>query len=215
MLWDAVSIETKSNPSSKVKKNEGRKKMFNKSRKGMAIWLSILIGLGVVSLIVGSWNLFSALTDKADAETFAMKNQKSQSDTDNNAPPDTYSTCDKTQVMSVIGKALHWKSGTTADVNSEIYNKDNGVVTGETRVNGATTLSTNVPMYFSGYIMVGNDNFQSTTDRGAEYYYMKRDISYGCIGSTSEKDFKLYNESLITWDFYRSEERRVGKECRS
>src|SRR4030042_5348463 len=31
---------------------------------------------------------------------------------------------------------------------------------------------------------------------------MKRDISYGCIGSTSEKDFKLYNESLITWDFY-------------
>lgn len=54
-----------------------------------------------------------------------------------------------------------------------------GRVVGETQANAAlTSISTNLPNTFTGYLMVGNDNFVSTSDRGTEYYYRESPITW-------------------------------------
>jgi len=51
-------------------------------------------------------------------------------------------------------------------------------------------------MNFYGYLMCGNDNYVSTTDRGADTYYRRIPVDWGCTGSKSY-DVKVYNESAI------------------
>jgi len=69
-------------------------------------------------------------------------------------------------------------TGTAANVNAELWEGDTQVVA-ETQVNAAVTqLSSSLPNTFSGFVLLGNDNFVSATDRGTEYYYVKYPVSW-------------------------------------
>ncbi len=69
--------------------------------------------------------------------------------------------------------------GTLTNVNAELWTSADGQVVGETQANAAlTSLGTNFGNSFNGYVMIGNDNEQSTADRGTEYYYTKKTVSW-------------------------------------
>lgn len=118
-------------------------------------------------------------------------------------PARAVATCDATQTGTLTVGAIDRITKATADVNAELWSEDNNIIAGETEINSAaSTLSSNVPMYFRGYIMIGNDDFQSTTDRGTDYYYTKVPVDFGCQGQKSISNIQLAAESTPTWTGY-------------
>lgn len=93
-------------------------------------------------------------------------------------------------------------TGTGVNINVELWTADNVEETGETNANAAvTSISTTYPVQTSGYAMIGNDNYQSTTDRGTEYYYYKKPFTVGCAPVTLGL-VPLYAEGTPTWTCY-------------
>ena len=83
--------------------------------------------------------------------------------------------------VTVSGGGKDPIAGTADALNGELFLSDNTLITGETSLPSAvTSISTSFPVKSSGYAMIGNDNGQSSTDRGTEYYYYKKPFSTAC-----------------------------------
>lgn len=106
--------------------------------------------------------------------------------------------------VTLQGKGVDVLKGSAATTNMEVWDSANNQVVVETSVPGVlTSLSTAMPNDFNGFIMTGNDNGVSGTDRGAEVYYHKYPISYaGRAGVVAYDNIPTYNESAITWTGY-------------
>lgn len=89
-------------------------------------------------------------------------------------------------------------------VNGELWTSADVQVAGETSVASTlTALSSNAPNDFDGYIMIGNDNYESGTDRGTEYYYTKYPVSWsGHAGDISFERISTPGEGTPTWTGY-------------
>lgn len=98
-------------------------------------------------------------------------------------------------------------SAVKTNVNAEVWaNSENGPVNvvGETQANAAlTSMGTSYANTFDGFILAGNDNFESTTDRGTEYYYTKKDVSWkNHPGLITFPDIQTFAEGTPTWSGY-------------
>lgn len=121
-----------------------------------------------------------------------------------------------TQTSGTVGYATTLSVGgmnalTSApvDVNGEIFSNDKSFSVAETQVNTQPkTLSSAAPNSMAGYLLLGNDAGQSSTDRGSEVYYRKIPFSYTNKGAFQITDkggsilVKLYNETTPTWTGY-------------
>ncbi len=75
------------------------------------------------------------------------------------------------------------QAGALTNVNAEVWEvrADGSEVqlVGETQANAVLTdLSTTAPNSLNGFIIIGNDDLVSGTDRGTEYYYSRNPIAY-------------------------------------
>lgn len=166
--------------------------MKNKSGKMTAIaWIAIAI---VVVLLV--------MPNSPLLNLFKAKDTGGIPANNGGTPSGTTNICDLTQRATITGRGLDKLTGASANVSAEIWSKSNAPVQGEINVAGTTTISTNLPMNFEGYIFMGNDNYVSTTDVGAEYYYAKREVKYNCEGAVMLQDFLLAAEGNVTWTGY-------------
>lgn len=88
--------------------------------------------------------------------------------------------------------------------NAEVRESDHTAQLGETNVTSTlTSLSTTMPISMEGYMMIGNDNYESTTDRGTEIYYKKVAVSYTNEPVVSMGTIELYPEDTgPTWTGY-------------
>lgn len=104
---------------------------------------------------------------------------------------------------TVKASALDKYTGSLAVVNMELWSSDNKQYVAETLSNAElTTLTTDAPNTFSGYLMVGNDNFESATDRGTDYYYTKYPVSWKNQGTVVFDRIPVCKESTVTWTGY-------------
>lgn len=112
------------------------------------------------------------------------------------------------QLVSLSVNGIDKYSGSAIAVNGELWDSSNKQTAAETSVPSAlTSLGTNFPNAFSGYVMLGNDNYESSTDRGTEYYYVKYPVSWnGIQGLITEDTINTYAEETATttsfWTFY-------------
>jgi len=112
------------------------------------------------------------------------------------------------QLVSFSVKGVDKYTGSAVNVNAELWSDENKQMKAETQVNQAlTSLGTDYPNTFSGYVMLGNDNYESTTDRGTEYYYVKYPVSWtDKQGLLTEDTIYTYAEETATgtslWTFY-------------
>src|SRR3990167_2754478 len=92
-------------------------------------------------------------------------------------------------------------AGALVALNGELWTNNDGQITGETSVASAlASLGTNLPNTFDGYVMIGNDVEQSTTDRGTEYYYRKAPVSWTNVGGLQTLErISTYAEGTPTW----------------
>ncbi len=170
-------------------------------------------GLAPVMLaaIIVSLGLFSITASVLYVTVFSVKPAPQQEDTIDDSPPITTGG-GSNYAASLSASGLDAIYGNGTDINAELWSatdnkgykaEDAGTVSvGETRLNNAiTSLSTNLPNNYNGYIMIGNDNYQSTTDRGAEYYYTKVPVSWSNVpGLVSQgTNLKVYMEGVPTW----------------
>ncbi len=84
---------------------------------------------------------------------------------------------------SVSASGLDPLLGSLGNINVELWETrssgDEQQVVAETQANAAlASLSTNLPNTFNGFIMAGNDDLTSGTDRGTEYYYSRNPVSW-------------------------------------
>ena len=99
-------------------------------------------------------------------------------------------------------KGWHPLTGAPMTGNAELWDSSDVQYAAETSIAGTLTdLTTSAPNSFSGYIMIGNDNYESGTDRGAEVYYFKYPVSWTNAGKVA-KTIDVYNESTPTWTGY-------------
>jgi hypothetical protein len=101
------------------------------------------------------------------------------------------------QLVSLSVQGFNKLNGSTANLNAELWNTDGTKkVIGETNVNGApTSLGTSFDNTYSAYVLMGNDNYRSTTDRGPDYYYTKVPVSWiEKQGLYTPPDMQLYAE---------------------
>ena len=112
------------------------------------------------------------------------------------------------QLVTLSVRGVDKYTGNAVNVNAELWSSDNTQVVSETNVNQAlTSLSSSLPNSFDGFVMLGNDDYQSTTDRGTEYYYVKYPVSWSNIQGLVAKDtIYTYAEETPTgsslWTFY-------------
>ena len=93
-------------------------------------------------------------------------------------------------------------AGSVITTNVEIFDSSDNLVVSETLINSTVSeISTSVPTNFNGYAMIGNDDLQSTTDRGTEYYYAKVPFTIGCVG-VKTLDIKIPAEGTTTFTGY-------------
>lgn len=96
--------------------------------------------------------------------------------------------------VSLSVSALGMYNGTLARVNAELWDGVSQVVAA-TDVNSAlTSLSTNLPNIFTGYLMLGNDDYVSATDLGREVYYTKYPVSWNQQGLLTKPNIPVYEE---------------------
>jgi hypothetical protein len=101
------------------------------------------------------------------------------------------------QLVSLSVQGFNELNGSTANLNAELWNPSGTQkIIGETNVNGApTSLGTSFDNTYSAYVLRGNDNYRSTTDRGPDYYYTKVPVSWtNRQGLITYSDIKLYAE---------------------
>jgi len=112
------------------------------------------------------------------------------------------------QLVSLSVKGVDKLRGTAFGANAESWSDDGNQMVPETSIPSAlTALGTSYPNTFSGYVMLGNDNYASTTDRGDDYYYVKYLVSWsGIQGLTTRDNIQTYAEETTTgtslWTFY-------------
>lgn len=163
-----------------------------KNKKATNQLLTIII---VVGLVLGGLWAFGV---------FAPKEPIEPADVDDTLPG-TQKHCDVTQAITLKNKNTNSFTGATVDSNTETWYADDSVESGEIQTNGLTSVSTTAPQFFSGYVMAGNDNFQSGTDRGTEYYYRKVEFEVKeCKAQHTIGDgaLELKPEGTITYEFY-------------
>lgn len=114
---------------------------------------------------------------------------------------------------TIMAGAVNQITSGTNDINAEIRSTDtSNYALAETQMNDRPeSLSTAAPNTLSGYLMAGNDNAESTTDRGGEVYYRKIPFSYVGMGTynivdkdangvpTGSQFIRTFEESDITW----------------
>lgn len=101
------------------------------------------------------------------------------------------------QLVSLSVQGFNKLNGSTANLNAELWNlAGTEKKISETNVNGASTsLGTSFDNTYSAYVLMGNDNYRSTTDRGPDYYYTKVPVSWtNRQGLVTYNDIKLYPE---------------------
>jgi hypothetical protein len=104
---------------------------------------------------------------------------------------------------TVSVKGYNPMNGSLAFANAEILQADGSAKVGETSVPGAiTAVSTSMPNSFNGFVMLGNDNYVSTTDRGADSYYTKTALVYANSGSPDVVTVNTPTEGTLTWVGY-------------
>ena len=112
------------------------------------------------------------------------------------------------QLVSYSVRGVRRLNGTAENVNVELWSSDGSQVTAETNaVSALTSLGTTLPNTFSGYVMMGNDNYESSTDRGDEVYYIKFPKSWsGVQGLITDDTIYVDREDTSTgttaWTFY-------------
>lgn len=110
---------------------------------------------------------------------------------------------------TLLAGGMNALTSAPVDVNTEVYSNDKTFTVAETQTdNQPETLSSAAPNTMAGYLLIGNDNGQSLTDRGSEVYYRKVPFSYVNKGVYQVQDvgggnlIKLYNETTPTWTGY-------------
>lgn len=106
------------------------------------------------------------------------------------------------QLVTLQVKGNNKYNGTGVNVNAELYGSDDGQKVSETSIARVLTqLSAALPNSFSGYVMIGNDNYESSTDRGQDWYYKKYPVSWsGMQGLLPYDNIDLYAEGAETGD---------------
>lgn len=110
-------------------------------------------------------------------------------------------TYDTSNTGSLTVYGIDKVDGNASTFNSEVWTTDSKPVKSETSTAGATAL-TGMPMNTDLYLMIGNDNYQSSTDRGTEYYYQKIDFKFGTNGQQSLDTVFMFPEGTPTWTGY-------------
>jgi len=112
------------------------------------------------------------------------------------------------QLVSLSVQGINKYTGSAVGVNAELYDDSNKKLVTETSVASAlTSLATNLDNSFSGYVMLGNDNYVSTADRGSDYYYVKYPVDWtDKQGLLTYDTIYTYAEETATgtslWTFY-------------
>jgi len=100
--------------------------------------------------------------------------------------------------------------GTAVNVTAELWTNDNKQLVSEYVVDSTlTNISSSLPNDFNGYIMLGKDNFVTSSgyEVGDNYYYTKYPVSWsGKQGIISYDNIPVYAEEIATgsslWTFY-------------
>ena len=108
--------------------------------------------------------------------------------------------CNLGRSTTFLASCFDTLDGTLANINVEVRDGSSGTVTAaETQANAAlTSINTVMPSTFSGSTFIGNDNFESGTDRGTEYYYAKYPLVYSCQGEVRQASLVVYEEGTLT-----------------
>jgi len=97
-------------------------------------------------------------------------------------------------------------TGLVPTVNVELIDANGARVVSETVISAqGGSLTTTGPTTFEGYVVFGNDNYQSSTDRGSEVYYRKLPAVWTQKSNIELGVYDTYNESTITWTGYDDE----------
>lgn len=108
-------------------------------------------------------------------------------------------TCSLARSTTFQASGFDLLDGTLANINVEVRSSSGAVEAAETQANAAlTTISTVMPNTFNGFVMIGNDNFESGTDRGTEYYYARYPLIYTCSGEPKGSQLNVYEEGTLT-----------------
>ena len=101
--------------------------------------------------------------------------------------------------FSVSG--LNPVTGALVALNAELFTDEDSQTVAETSVASAlTSLGTNFANTYKGYVMIGNDLEQSTTDRGDEFYYTKQPVEWTNVAGLQTKErIPVYLEGTPTW----------------
>lgn len=101
--------------------------------------------------------------------------------------------------FSVSG--LNPVTGGLVALNAELFTDKDAQSVAETSVASAlTSLGTNFANTYKGYVMIGNDVEQSTTDRGDEFYYTKQPVEWTNVAGLQTKErIPTYLEGTPTW----------------
>lgn len=166
--------------------------------KTTVAWLAFA---GVMVLVLGMSGIIPQF--KLGGQT-TIQNIQGSGATGGGTTGGTLQTCDTSQRATLLGKANDALNGTTMSVNVEVFDTNNGQIAAETNIlPGTNTMTTNAPMNYGGYILVGSDDFQSSTARAVDYYYQKiQSPNIGCTGSYTYPDFKIAREGTATWTGY-------------
>ena len=107
---------------------------------------------------------------------------------------------------TLISRNVNAFTGGAVGTNGELFTSSNTPIATDVSVASASTsISTGFPTNTGGYYLSGNDNFQSGTDRGTEYYYTLNSFSnigcQGVIDLPGGNDIAVYPENTGTTNF--------------
>lgn len=114
------------------------------------------------------------------------------------------------QLASLWIKSVDKYRGSADNLTAELWTIDNKQKVSDTIIASAlTNMSSNLPNSFDGYVMIGKDNYVTTSRYaiGDNYYYVKYPVSWtNKQGIVSFDDIKTYAEETSTgsdlWTFY-------------
>jgi len=89
-----------------------------------------------------------------------------------------------------------------SDVNAELWEGDNRWASAFAVDASPDSISSMPNTVTDGFLMVGNDNYVSTTDLGGEVYYTQYPVNYVNKGEFHLGEISVYNETTPTWTGY-------------
>lgn len=157
---------------------------------------AMLMGLVVGALLIGGF-MYISNNGFLGSQTFSTTGTGGGSVSVGGTTVDVVAVKDSNVKIS----AIETYTGAVPNVNAELVYLDGKRSVGETNIaTTAASLTTAGPMDFDGYVMIGNDNFESSTDRGAEVYYRKIPESWTKNPNNDLGTYYLKNESSsVTW----------------